>query len=169
MINVLEHLLCEDRLTVLELSSVERRSLWELLIPAFHYIKGALYQKVENDPLKLKYGIFRVDIRFLFMVRVVGKWNRLLTKVDTLSLEVFKTELIWVLSKVISVQAVSAQCSGIGLDIFKVTSNATHSTFLCNFLRASSYLYFIIGHLKKVQYCSYFFLYEVCKLVTGFQ
>ena len=84
MIRRLEHLSYEDRLRELGLFSLKTRRLWNDLIPAFQYIKGA-YKKAgeglfpracsdrtRGNGFKLKEGRFRSGVRRkFFTVRVV--------------------------------------------------------------------------------------------------
>ena len=95
--------------------SLEKRRLWEDLIAAFQYLKGA-YRKDGEGPFirecsdrmrgngfKLKEGRFRLHIRKkFFTVRVVRHWNRLPREVvDAPSLEVFKARLDGALSNLV--------------------------------------------------------------------
>ena len=107
MIRELEHLSYEERLRELGLFSSEKRRLWEDLIAAFQYLKGAykqegewLFVRIDGDRtrvngLKLGQGRFRFDIRKNFFTqRVVTHWNRLPKEVvDAPSLDAFKATL----------------------------------------------------------------------------
>ncbi|KFQ67585.1 hypothetical protein N335_00746, partial [Phaethon lepturus] len=115
MIRGLEHLYYEHRLRELGLFSLEKRRLWEDLIAAFQYLKGAykkagerLFTKACSDRkrgngFKLKEGKFRLAIRKkLFTMRVVRHWNRLPREVvDAPSMEVFKARLDGALSNLV--------------------------------------------------------------------
>ncbi|KFP66116.1 hypothetical protein N322_04765, partial [Cariama cristata] len=115
MMRGLEHLSCEDRLRELRLFSLEKRRLWEDLIAAFQYLKGA-YKKageglftracsdrIRGNSLKLKEGRFRLDIRKkFFTVSVVRHWHRLPRElVYAPFLEVFKARLDGALSNLV--------------------------------------------------------------------
>ncbi|GAB0205566.1 hypothetical protein GRJ2_003022200 [Grus japonensis] len=115
MIRELEYLSCEDRLGELGLFSLEKRRLWEHLIVAFQYLKGA-YRKAgeglfiracsdrtRGNGLKLKEGRFRVDNKKIyFTVRVVRHWHGLPREVvDAPSLELFKARLDEALGNVV--------------------------------------------------------------------
>ena len=108
----LEHLSCEDSLRELGLFSLEKRRLWQDLIAAFQYLKGA-YKKdgdrlfsracsnrTRGNGFKLKEGRFKLEIRKkFFTVRVVSHRNRLPREaVDAPSLEAFKARLDGALS-----------------------------------------------------------------------
>ena len=94
MIRGLEHLPYEDRLRELGLFSLDKRKLWEDLIAAFQYLKGA-YRKVgaglfirlcsgrtSEGGFKMEEGRFRQDMgRKFFTVRMVRHWNTLPSKV----------------------------------------------------------------------------------------
>ena len=84
----LEHLLNEDRLSVLDLFSLEKRRLWGDFIAAFQYLKGTYKQKrsqlftrvddgrTRGNGFKLKEGRFSLDIRGKFFTkRAVRCWN----------------------------------------------------------------------------------------------
>ena len=87
--------------------SLEKRRLWEDLLVAFQYLKGAyeqegvqVFTRVDSDRtrgngFKLGQGRFRLDIRKTFFTqRVVTHWNRLPKEtVDAPSLEAFKARL----------------------------------------------------------------------------
>ena len=72
MIRGLEHLPYEDRLRELGLFSLEKGRLWDDLIAAFQYLKGAykqeespLFERADNsrtrgNGLKLKEGRFKI-------------------------------------------------------------------------------------------------------------
>ena len=91
----------------LGLFSLDKRRLWEDLIVAFQYLKGAykqegewLFVKVDSNGtrengFKLRQGRFRLDIRRNFFTqRVVRHWNRLPKEaVDAPSLQAFKARL----------------------------------------------------------------------------
>ncbi|GAB0188843.1 hypothetical protein GRJ2_001349600 [Grus japonensis] len=107
MIRGLERLSYDDKLRKLGWFSLEKRRLQGDLIAAFQYPKGdykkvgeGLFTRAWNDRtrgngLKLKEGIFRLDVRKkFFTVRVVRHWNRLPREaVAAPSLEVFKARL----------------------------------------------------------------------------
>ncbi|KAK4832544.1 hypothetical protein QYF61_023876 [Mycteria americana] len=90
MIRGMEHLSYEDRLKELGLFSLENRRVWEDLIEAFQYLKGA-YKKdgdklfsraccnrTRGNGFKPKEGRLRLDIRKkFFTMRVVKHWNKL--------------------------------------------------------------------------------------------
>ncbi|KAK4833066.1 hypothetical protein QYF61_027728 [Mycteria americana] len=90
MIRGMEHHSYEERLRELRLFSLEKRKLWEDLIAAFQYLKGA-YKKdgdrffsraccdrTRGNSFKLKECRFRLGIRKkFFTMRVVKHWNRL--------------------------------------------------------------------------------------------
>jgi len=115
MVKGMEHLCCEERLRELGLSSPEKRRLWEDLIMAFQYLKGAykrdgdkLFSRASCDrtrgnDFKLKEGGFGLDIRKkFFTVRVVKQWHRLPREaVDAPCLETFKIKLDGTLSNLI--------------------------------------------------------------------
>ncbi|KAK4827914.1 hypothetical protein QYF61_022362 [Mycteria americana] len=104
IIRGMEHLSYEERLRELGLFSLEKRMLWEDLIAAFQYSKGAhkkdgdkffsrtCCDKTRGNGFKLKEGRFRLDIRKkFFTMRVVKHWHRLPREVgDAPSLETFK-------------------------------------------------------------------------------
>ncbi|PKU46086.1 hypothetical protein llap_3583 [Limosa lapponica baueri] len=115
MIRGMEPLSCEKRLRELGLFSLEKRMLWEDLIVAFQYIKGA-YKKdgdrlfsraccsrTRSNGFKLKGSRFRLDKRkTFFAMRVVKHWNRLTQEVvDVPSLKIFKVQLDRALSNLI--------------------------------------------------------------------
>ena len=95
--------------------SPEKRRLWGDLIAAFQHLKeayrksgGVLVTRAWSDRtrgngLKLKGGIFRLDVRKkFFMMRVVRHWNRLPREVvDAPSLEVLKARLDGALGNVV--------------------------------------------------------------------
>jgi len=111
----MEHLSYEERLRELGLFSLETRRLWQNLLTAFQYLKGAykkagerLFTKACSDKtrgngFKLKEGRFRLVIRKkFFTMRVVRQWNRLPREaVDVRSLAVFKARLDGALSNVV--------------------------------------------------------------------
>ena len=78
MIRGLQHLPYKDRLRELGLFSLGKRRLWDDLIAAFQYLKGAhkqegsqLFERVDNsrtrgNGLKLKEGRLRLDVRGKF-------------------------------------------------------------------------------------------------------
>ncbi|PKU38782.1 hypothetical protein llap_10915 [Limosa lapponica baueri] len=115
MIRRLEHLSCEERLRELGLFSLEKRRLWEDLIAAFQYLKGAYRRdreglfmsecsdRTRGNSLKLKEGRIRLDIRKKFFpVRVMRHWNRVPREaVDAPSLEVSKIRLDGALSNLV--------------------------------------------------------------------
>ena len=85
MMRGLELLPYEDRLRELGLFSLENRGLWDDLIAAFQYLKGAykqegsqVFERVDNgrtrgNGFKLKEGRFTLDVRGKFFTRrVVG-------------------------------------------------------------------------------------------------
>ena len=95
--------------------SLKKKRLWEDLIAAFQYLKGA-YKKAEEgifiracsnrtkgNGFKLEEGRFRLDIRKkFFTVRVVRHCNRLPREVvDAPSLEAFKARLDGTLSNLV--------------------------------------------------------------------
>ncbi|KFQ65022.1 hypothetical protein N334_09419, partial [Pelecanus crispus] len=112
MVRGLEHLSYKDRLNVLGLFSLEKRSLQGDPIAAFQYLKGAYRKDGDNlfskaccdrtrsNDFKLKEGRFRLDIRKkFFTVRVVKNWNGLPREVvEPPSLETFKVRLDGALS-----------------------------------------------------------------------
>jgi len=84
VIRGLEHLSCEQRLRELGLFSLDNRRLWNDLIAAFQYLKGACKktgegllmracsERIGGNGFKLKEDRFRLDIRKkLFIVTVV--------------------------------------------------------------------------------------------------
>ena len=83
MIGGLEHLSYEERLRELDLVCLEKRWLWEDLIVAFQYLKGAylkegeqLFTRVYSDRtrengLKLREERFGLDIREKFFTQRV--------------------------------------------------------------------------------------------------
>ena len=111
----MEHLSYEERLRELGLFSLETRRLWQNLLTAFQYLKGAykkagerLFTKACSDKtrgngFKLKEGRFRLVIRKkFFTMREVRQWNRLPREaVDVRSLAVFKARLDGALSNVV--------------------------------------------------------------------
>jgi len=115
MIRGLEHLSYEERLRELGLFSPEKRMLWEDLITASQYLKGAykkdgedLFSRVccdgtRNNGFKLREGRFRLDIRKkFFTVRVVKHWNGLPRElVKVTSLAAFKVRLDGALNNLI--------------------------------------------------------------------
>ncbi|KFQ89672.1 hypothetical protein N337_00894, partial [Phoenicopterus ruber ruber] len=107
MIRGLEHLSYEDRLRELGLFSLEKRRLWEALLAAFQYLKGACKKAGEGllaracsdgtrgNGFKVKEGRFRLDRRKkFFTMKVVRPWHRLPREVvGAPSLEVFQARL----------------------------------------------------------------------------
>jgi len=88
MIQGLEHLSYEERLSKLGVFSLEKRRLRGDLVAAFQYLKGAYRKNRENiftrascdrtriDGFKLREGRFRLHIRKkFFMIRVVEHWT----------------------------------------------------------------------------------------------
>jgi len=81
----LEHLSYEERLRELRLFSLEKRRLWDDLIAAFQYLKGAYRKDGKNifsraccyrtrsNGFKLWVGRFRLDIRKKFFTMEVVK------------------------------------------------------------------------------------------------
>jgi len=81
MIGGLEHLSSEERLRELVLFSLEERRLWEDLIAAFQYLKGAYRKNGENlfskaccdrtrsNGFKLREGRFKLDIKKKFFLQ----------------------------------------------------------------------------------------------------
>jgi len=114
MVRGLKHLSYEERLRVLWLFGLEKRSLRGDLIAVLQYLKGA-YRKDEDrlfiracnertrgNGFKLKKGRFRLDLRNIFTLRVVRHWTRLpRDAVAARSLEVFKARLDGALSNLI--------------------------------------------------------------------
>jgi len=115
IIRGMEHLRCEERMSKLELLSLEKRRLWEDLIVVFQYLKEA-YKKYGDKPFsraccdrtrgngfKLKEDRFGLDIRKnFFTVRVVKHRHRLPREVvDAPSLESLKVRLDGALSNLI--------------------------------------------------------------------
>ena len=95
--------------------SLKKKRLWEDLIAAFQYLKGA-YKKAEEgifiracsnrtkgNGFKLEDSRYRLDIRKkLFTVKVVRHWNMLpRIVVDDPSLKVFKARLDGALSNLV--------------------------------------------------------------------
>ncbi|KAK4819031.1 hypothetical protein QYF61_024396 [Mycteria americana] len=105
MIRGMKHLSYEERLRELGLFSLEKTKLWEDLIAAFQYLKGA-YKKDGDRLFEWSVAIgqgegrFKLDIRKnCFMVMVVKHWNRLPRDVgDAPSLETFQVRLDGALS-----------------------------------------------------------------------
>ena len=108
MIRGLEHLSYEDRLRELGLFSLEKRRLWDDIIAAFQYLKGAykqegsqLFTRMDNsrrrgNGFKVKEGRCKLDIRGkFFSERVVRCWNSCPERLwmPRPSLEVFKARL----------------------------------------------------------------------------
>ncbi|KFP97646.1 hypothetical protein N330_01341, partial [Leptosomus discolor] len=115
MIMGLEHLPCENRLSELELFSLEKRRLWGDLIAAFQYLKGACRKGGEGllirkcgdrtrcNGFKLKDRRFILDIRKkFFTLRMVRHWHWLPREaVAAPSLAVFKARLDGALSNLV--------------------------------------------------------------------
>ena len=145
VIRGLEHLPYEDRLRELRLFILEKRCLWEDLVAAFQYLKGA-YRKggeglfirecsdrVRVNSFRLKEGRFRLGMRKQFFpVRVVRHWNRLPREVvDAPSLEVFKSRLDGALSNLVWWKVSLPMAEGVGTRwSLKVPSNPNHSVIL---------------------------------------
>ena len=98
----------KDRLRELGLFSLEKRRLWDDLLAAFQYLKGAykqegsqLFERVDNsrtrgNGFKLKEGRFWLDVRGNFFTeRVVRCWNSCPERLwmPRPPLEVFKARL----------------------------------------------------------------------------
>jgi len=102
----------------LGLFSLQKRRLWEDLIAAFQYLKGAYRKDVEkifsracwdrtrSNGFKLRDGRFRLDIRKkYFTIRVVKHWHRLPREVvEAPFLETFKARLDGALSNLIELK-----------------------------------------------------------------
>jgi len=108
MVRGMEHLSYEERLGELRrLFSLEKRRLWEDLIAAFQYLKGAyktdgdrLFSRIccdraRGNDFKLKEGRFKLEVRKkFFTMRVMKHGNRLPGEVvDAPSLDTFKARL----------------------------------------------------------------------------
>ena len=105
MINGLEHLLYEERLSNLGLFSLGKRR--GDLINVYKYLKGGgrqideakLFSVVRSDKTrssgrKLEHRQLHSNVLKNFMVRVTEHWNRLPREVvQSLSMEIFKTHL----------------------------------------------------------------------------
>ena len=113
IVKLKEHLSYAERPRELGWFSLEKR-LWGDLIAAFQYLKGtyrkargglftrACGDRTRGNGFKLKEGRFRLGVRKLLTVRVVGHWNRLpLEVVDAPSLELFKARLDGALSNLV--------------------------------------------------------------------
>ncbi|GAB0189811.1 hypothetical protein GRJ2_001446400 [Grus japonensis] len=121
MIRAMEHLSYEDRLRELGLLSLEKRRLWEDLIAAFQYLKGAcrkagggLFTRAWSDrtrgnDFKLKEGRFRLilDCEGAEALEQVAQRS-----VDAPSLEVFKVG--WGFGQPVLVEGVPVHGRGIG-------------------------------------------------------
>jgi len=90
MIRGMKHLSYEASLRELRLFRLEKRRLWEDLIAAFQYLKGAYKTagerlftrpcrgRTRRNGFKLEEGGFRLDIRKnFFAMSVLRHWNRL--------------------------------------------------------------------------------------------